>query len=216
MNRASEVERRQWRTALVGCNQELLMAVCQRTLCMQLVLSALCICSLCSAHPVYAACAQRTLYMQLVLSAPCICSLCSAHSVCAACAQRTLYMQLVLCRWTLTVQCDRQHLGAKHTGGQSVASQQRFNSFTGAFWLQALKLLGRLLTSQRSRSGQCMICRAKRLTAFCFALILVMFRLTAPRLMQSTCRLVARIRIILKWSFSYLFKALWSIYVPPV
>jgi hypothetical protein len=140
---------------------------------------------------------------------------CDQELLTAVC-QRTLYMKLVLCRWTLTVQCDRQHLGAKHTGGQSVASQQRFNSFTGAFGLQALKLLGRLLTSQRSRSGQCMICRTKSLTAFCFALIHVMFQRTTPHLMQSTCRLVARIRIILKWSFSYLFKALWSIYVPPV
>ena len=170
MNGAGEVERWQWCTAPCG----LFPGTADSSL---------------SSHPVYAARAlptavcHPTLYMQLVrcrqqsVIPPCICSSCSAdsslsaHPVYAACAlptavcQPTLYMQLVLCRWTLTVQCDRQHLGAKHTGGQSVASQQRFNSFTGAFWLQALKLLGRLLTSQRSRSGQCMICRTKRLTA---------------------------------------------------
>ena len=134
-------------------------------------------------------------------------------AVTTAVCHRTLYMQLVL-SLNFDGSMWQAAFGSQTYRRTAVASQQRFNSFTGAFWLQALKLLGRLLTSQRSRSGQCMICRTTRLTAFCFALTLVMFRLTAPRLTQSACRLVARIRIILKWPFSYFFKVQWSLYVP--
>jgi hypothetical protein len=65
------------------------------------------------------------------------------------------------------VQCDRRweprvfwHL--------SVASECRFSSFTGASWLPAMELLGRLLTPEGSRSGQCMVCRSEKLM-FCFS-----------------------------------------------